>query len=225
MRQHRFLPRMALSLLVLFGLMQFSTLAFGASGNHISANPRVNESVSYEHWKVELAAIGAPGPTGGNPAVFNIYHNGKLTNSTELYPEQNATYLVGKQIMNLYVVNTYDVYPRPLSASILMSFSDEVVKASAGKSVTLYLGDRAVLGKWGVQLDQFGSPVNNITPAAFSISYNGVLTNQTALTEYYPNDVATFTVKGHVLHLNVTQIEDGLYYYQQWTKIKLSQSR
>ena len=101
--------------------------------------------------------------------------------------------------------------------------STTTIPNSCGLLYTVYVGNSISCSPWTAQLTDLSQPSNqtNASAADINIYYSGTLTN---VSQIYPNHGAYFDVGGHYLYVYVNQTFAGLYAYQKWAKMSMSQS-
>ena len=102
----------------------------------------------------------------------------------------------------------------------LMSFLAVAGVSSAaftGGSIPLYLSHNVTSGPWSIQFQDLAN-VGNYTnaPAAIAVYYNGVMTNETALSV---GQTSAFNVSGHLLYIYLNSSSAGPQPYEQYIKI------
>jgi DNA-binding beta-propeller fold protein YncE len=86
----------------------------------------------------------------------------------------------------------------------------------------LFTGQNLTSGPWTVVLNGLGAPNSSgIAPASFTIYYNNSVVNYTSI---YPGVSAGSTIvyNNHFLFINLTKTFPGLYSYQKWAQLSLS---
>jgi DNA-binding transcriptional ArsR family regulator len=172
---------------------------------------------------VYLSDITQPNSTGVSDAVFNIYDNGVLTNTTVVAPNRSTTFTVKGNVLRVIVTSTYaGLYAYQKWANVYLNVTPvppPPPQQQCNTLVVLYVSYNTTCNSFKVVLTDLGQPANGTSPAEFNVYYNNALTN---VTQLYPGQTGTYTVSGSALHLFVNKTFAGLYAYQKWAKVSLN---
>ena len=200
-----------------------------SSGCNVIAAVYVGHNDTCSAFNVQLTNLGQPNSNGTSPAQLSIYYQGRLTNSTVMYPSSSPYPGVETQY---FVVNYTTIwvgvnktftgiysYQKWAQINATAIGRPPASGATCNSTALVYIGENDTCGKWYAQLIGFGTPnAKGISPADFNVYYNYSLISTTVI---FPQSMAVFNASGNIMHLYLNQTAAGHWPYQEWVKMRI----